>query len=168
VNWTYENSEYVKKLFTGTLISLLTLLSSFDIDAQEVDYPSLKLPRNSINAYIGLFEVNINYERNIIQRPKSHTNIRMGFGKAMFLNAGIGSYVNPSLVHIFGKGNSHLELDLGFKYMIINGIENPSFSDTFISDFFAGYRYEKPNGKFIFRAGNNYPTFINIGIGGKF
>lgn len=158
----------MKKIITGTLITLLTLFLSFNIDAQDVDNPSLKLLRNSINTYVGLIELNINYERNLKQRPKSHTNLRMGFGKAMFFTAGIGSYVNPSLVHIFGKGNSHLELDLGFKYMVTNSIENPNFSESFISDFFAGYRYEKPYGSFIFRAGNNYPTLINIGIGSKF
>jgi hypothetical protein len=52
--------------------------------------------------------------------------------------------------------------------MFTNSITNPGFFETFIPDIFAGYRYEKPSGSFIFRAGNNYPTLINVGLGCKF
>jgi len=92
----------------------------------------------------------------------------MGLGKGMFVDAGEGYYVNPSVVNVFGAGNSHLEIDVGLKIMVTNSIDNPSFSESVIPDLFMGYRYEKPSGDFVFRVGNNYPTFINIGIGCKF
>ena len=136
-------------------------------NTQGVD-SSLKIARNNINTYIGLFDANINYERNIIQRSKSHSNLRVGFGYAMFFTAGEGTYINTSFVHLIGEKNSHLEIDLGLKYMLTNSIEDAGFSDTLIPDIFFGYRYEKPSGGFIFRFGLNYPTILNLGIGYKF
>jgi hypothetical protein len=156
----------MKKFTAGILITLLFF--GMCIDAQEIVNPASILHKNSLNIYIGLFELNINYERNIIQCPKSHTNIRMGFGKILNEFGGEGAFLNPSMVELFGKGNSHLELDLGFKYMVTNSMSDPDFFETFVPDIFAGYRYEKPSGNFVFRAGNNFPTFINIGVGCKF
>ena len=112
--------------------------------------------------YISLCEYNINYERNIMQRPKSYTNLRMGFGLPV-LNFFNGYYLNPSLVHLIGKKNKHFELNLGFKYIV----EKDS-SNSFLPDIYAGYRYEKPSGGIIFRAGVNLFTLFNIGIGFKF
>jgi hypothetical protein len=86
----------------------------------------------------------------------------------MFVTAGDGFYLNPALVHMIGSRNSHLELDLGFKYIV--NYKNPDnhLSLYLIPDVFAGYRYDKPDGDFIFRIGINYPTIINIGVGIKF
>lgn len=64
-------------------------------------------------------DANLNYERNILQLPKSYTNIRLGIGRANFSEfRTLAFYLNPSLVHLIGKRNSHLELNLGFKYPI--------------------------------------------------
>jgi len=157
----------MQKITAGVPVIFLIFFFSY-LKAQEIKNPASEIHRNSLNTYIGLFEYNFNYERNLSHRSKSYTNVRMGFGKGMFIVAGEGIYLNPSMIEFFGKGNSHLELDLGFKYMVTNSITNPSFFETFIPDIFAGYRYEKPSGSFIFRAGNNYPTLVNVGIGYKF
>ncbi len=156
---------------TATLVSFLSLFYCFDIDAQDTINPPVKFLRNGISIYAGVAEFNLNYERNLILRRIFYTNLRMGVGFAMIAAAdqwAEGKYVNPSLVQIFGRGNSHIEIDLGFKYMYVNSISDPSFFQSFIPDLFAGYRYEKPGGELIFRAGNNFPTFINVGIGAKF
>jgi hypothetical protein len=150
------------------LITPLTLLLCICSVAQETNRPAFAAHRNVINAYVGLFELNLNYERNISQRPKSFTSLRLGMGKGMFLTAGEGYYINPAAVNVFGSGNSHLEIDLGGKIMVTNSMENPGFFQTVVPDLFIGYRYEKPAGNFVFRAGNNYPTLFNIGIGCKF
>ncbi len=123
---------------------------------------------NSINMYVGIFDVNLNYERNISQRLKSLSKLRFGFGYGMFLVAGEGYYINGAFVHLFGARNSHLEVNAGVKYMLTNSISNPTLSDQLLPDIFAGYRFEKPTGGFIFRAGLNYPTAINLGVGYKF
>jgi len=136
-------------------------------NGQSVDSSS-KQARNNINAYLGVFDANINYERNIIQSSKSYSNLRAGFGYAMLWTAGEGTYINAAFIHLMGERNSHLEIDLGLKYMVTNSIEDPDFSETVIPDIFVGYRYVKPSGGFVFRFGLNYPTVINLGLGFKF
>jgi hypothetical protein len=123
---------------------------------------------NSIIVNIGLFEYNFNYERNIVQKPKSSDKVRLGLGQGMFLTAGEGTYLNAAFIHLFGGRNSHVEIDLGTKIMLTNSISDPKFSEICIPDIFLGYRYEKASGGFIFRAGFNYPTLINIGVGYRF
>jgi len=44
---------------------------------------------------------------------------------------------------------------------------NPDYSKFFLPDFFAGYHFERADGKRVFRIGMNWPTLINIGIGFK-
>ena len=70
--------------------------------AQEVDNSSTK-DRNNIKVYVGVLEGNINYGRNIIQRRKSYSNLRVGYSHGEFLNAGEGSYINPAFVHLVEK-----------------------------------------------------------------
>jgi hypothetical protein len=152
----------MKKIGARVIIALMPLFSCIVIHAQENIDPFYKLLKNNINSYISLFEFNINYERNIIQLPKSYTNLRFGFG---LINSSFdgGYYYNPVLVHLIGKRNKHLELNLGFKYTIQKGTSN-----SFFPDVYAGYRYEKPTGGLIFRVGINLFTLYNLGIGFKF
>lgn len=126
------------------------------------------LKENNINIYVGVVEWNLNYERNVIQKPKSLSYIRAGFGHGAFLIAGEGYYINAAFVQLFGPGSSHLELNAGVKYMVSNSESNPPFSDQVLPDIFVGYRYQKPSGGIILRYGLNYPTLINVGIGYQF
>jgi hypothetical protein len=158
----------MKKIPVSFLIIIITIFLCLKINGQGKDGLSPKYRRNSINGYIGFAEYNINYERNIFQRPESYTNIRLGFGFGAFVTAGEGSYLNPALVHLIGKKYSFLELDLGFKYITQYEGLDPDYSEFFIPDFFAGYRYERPDGKRVFRVGLNWPTIVNMGIGFKF
>lgn len=151
-----------ERIAPGILITLMTSFLCINIHAQENGNESGKLPVNNINIYISLFEYNINYERKIIQLRKSFTNLRMGFGLVNSSFDG-GYYLNPSLVHLFGGKNNHLELDLGLKYVVQKGSSN-----SFLPDIFAGYRYEKPSGRLILRAGINLYTLYNVGVGIKF
>lgn len=158
--------QQLKYLWKASLVVILLILN-LNGNGQSVDSPS-KQARNNINAYLGVFDANINYERNIIQRSKSYSSLRAGFGYAMLWTAGEGNYINAAFIHLMGERNSHLEIDLGLKYMVTNSIENPDFSETVIPDIFVGYRYEKPSGGFVLRFGLNYPTVINLGLGFKF
>jgi hypothetical protein len=125
--------------------------------------------KNSINLYAGTIymDANLNYERNIFQNPHSYTNIRMGFGRANFSEFRVlAFYLNPSVVHLIGRRNSHLELNLGFKYPISQLPE--TINRILVPDLFVGYRYERPEGWFIFRMGINYPSIFDLGLGFKF
>lgn len=146
---------------------LLLLGSSINAKAQDTLKPVAEA-RNSINVYVGLIEYNINYERNVVRRSKSHSNVRLGFGHGQFYTAGEGKYINPAFVHLMGKKNSFFEFNAGLKCMITNSLTDPKFIETFIPDIFFGYRFEKPVRGIIFRIGFSYPTAINIGIGCRF
>jgi hypothetical protein len=155
----------MKKVVAGILSIFMTTCFCFSVHAQEKDR-SLKLRRNSLNVSFAPFEkYNLNYERNIRQGQQSYTNISIGFGSGAFLNYGDGFYLNSSLVHLTGKRNSHLELNLGFKYIVS---PRRKLSLNLVPDLFAGYRFEKPDGLFIFRIGLYYPNYLNCGIGFKF
>jgi hypothetical protein len=152
----------MERIQKNILITLSAFLLSICAFAQESNNPVRKLPKNNINGYVSLFEYNINYERNIMQRRNSYTNLRAGFGLAAF-NSWEGYYYNAAMVHLIGKKNSHFELNLGLKYVLEEGTAN-----SFMPDLFAGYRYEKPAGGLILRAGIDLFTLWNIGIGFKF
>jgi hypothetical protein len=124
-----------------------------------------QLPKNSFNVYVGLIEVNFNYERNVLQMERAFGNLRLGVGRAGFLQAGEGNYINLAYAHIIGNKKSHIEADIGFKYMVTNSIDDPRFSEELIPDLFIGYRFQNQPRGIIFRAGINYPTIINLGIG---
>ncbi|MCU7549368.1 hypothetical protein OCK74_09600 [Chitinophagaceae bacterium LB-8] len=157
-----------KNLLANYLISLLLVGGSLKARAQDNIEQTTASP-NNINIYVGFVDLNVNYERRILNKQKSSSKIRLGFGSGSFLTAGEGKYINPAFVHLIGKKiNSHLEIDLGFKYMLTNTISDPKFSETFIPDLFLGYRFEKSTTGFVFRLGINYPTLVNAGIGYKF
>jgi hypothetical protein len=154
--------ETMQKTVLSLLIYLISVLLCISVSAQENGNNSGKILKNNVNVYVSLFEYNINYERNIMQRRNSYTNLRAGFGLAAF-NSWEGYYYNAALVHLIGKKNSHFELNLGLKYVLEEGTAN-----SLMPDLFAGYRYEKPSGGLILRAGIDLFTLWNIGIGFKF
>lgn len=78
-------------------LTVVTIVIPEQIIAQETDNRVSDFKHNGINAYIGLIDFNLNYERNIIRRERSLSNIRMGFGYAMFVTASEGFYLNPAL-----------------------------------------------------------------------
>jgi hypothetical protein len=149
------------------LIFLVCFASSLFVKAQDKHQPAAA-GRNSINLYVGLVEYNINYERNIIQKPRSHSNLRLGYGHAGFYTAGEGNYINPVFVHSIGAKNSFFEINAGLKCMITNSLSSPTFLQTFVPDIFLGYRVEERVKGIIFRSGFSYPTVLNIGFGYKF
>ena len=158
-----------KKIVLIVTIILGVSFCCVQIHADDVDDQPIKLKKNSINFYVGsvYMDANLNYERNILQLPKSYTNIRLGIGRANFSEfRTLAFYLNPSLVNLIGRRNSHLELNLGFKYPISQLPE--TINRVLVPDLYAGYRYERPNGLFIFRMGINYPSVFDIGMGLKF
>ena len=157
----------MKKILMSVVILIISVICGIENLGQEKGSSTPEFRRNSINGYIGFVEYNINYERNIFQMPKSYTNLRMGFGYGAFVIAGEGIYLNPAIVHLIGKKHSFLELNLGFKYIVSYDGLDADYSKFLMPDFFAGYHFERPDGKRVFRVGINWPTLINIGIGFK-
>jgi hypothetical protein len=154
------------KLFCTFLLVLSSI--SFYVAAQEYLDPLSKPPRHTVGVYLGFLEYDINYERNIMQCPKSYSNIRLGFGYWTDLQSE-GHYVNSSFVYLTGKQNSHLELNLGFKFIVSGARSGLEGSQNFLlPDIFVGYRYEKPGKGDVYRIGVGYPGLIMVGGGIKF
>jgi len=144
-------------------ITCLVCFSVFSLTAQEKTSPIELKYKNSINAYIGLIELNINYERNILQRPHSYSNIRAGYGYWTNLQLE-GKCLETAFVHVLGRKTSHPEFNLGIKYII----DNAGKDNAVLPLLYAGYRLENPEGRFIFRMGIAFPSIFNLGIGYKF
>ena len=158
----------MKSISKGLVLVVFTIFACTDINAGVKDDQPSGFKPNSINGYFGFVELNINYERTIFYRPKSYTNFRFGIGYGAFATAGEGLYLNPAIVQLIGKKKSFLELDLGIKYIVAYTGMNAEYSEFLLPDFFAGYRYERPDGKRIFRIGISWPTLLNVGTGFKF
>jgi len=159
----------IKKV--GLIVTIIIVVSFYcvHIHADDIDDQPIKYKKNSINFYTGTvyMDVNLNYERNILQFSNSYSNIRLGIGRADFREFRVlAYYLNPAIVHLIGRRNSHLELNLGFKYPISQLPK--TINRIFVPDLFVGYRYEKPDGWFIFRMGINYPSIFDLGFGFKF
>ena len=150
------------KSFKYTLIILLLL--SRNLKAQESTIPDIRNSKNYATGYLGMFEYNLNYERNLFQFHRSYSNIRTGFGQMNNLQAS-GYVYNLTLVHLLGRQSSHLEINIGVKYIKVPANDAQS---TFYPDLFLGYRFEKPDGNFIWRAGLSGLSLINVGAGLKF
>lgn len=145
------------------IISCLILLSTTASMAQEKDNPTEIKYLNSINSYVGLIELNFNYERNILQRTHSYINVRAGYGYWTNLQLE-GKCIEAAFVHVLGRKSSHPEFDLGIKYII----DKAGKENAVVPLLYAGYRFDDPEGRFIFRFGLTFPSIFNIGIGFKF
>ena len=150
------------KLYKKCVLFIIISGISFSLFSQSDNIGLLKPRKNYIGIYVGLIELNISYERNIIQRPKSQSNLRIGVGYLSDLQVE-GRTINATAVQMFGKNNSHLELNLGAKYFFNKTEEN----NFFLPEVYVGYRFDKPDGKYIFRFGVSYPSLLNIGLGIK-
>lgn len=153
----------MKSLKYQILTTCLVCFSALNLIAQEKDNQIELKYQNSINSYIGLIELNFNYERNILQRPKSYTNFRVGYGYWTNLQLE-GNCFEAAVVQVLGRKNSHPEFDLGIKYII----DKAGKDNAVVPLLYAGYRFDNPEGRFIFRFGLTFPSIFNLGIGYKF
>jgi hypothetical protein len=139
-------------------------------NAYEKSDTPLKIARNYLLFTFGFVEIiNAGYERNIFWKRVAQTNIRISYGFINDLQGGAYEYAG-TLVQLFGRRNSHLELNLGLAItQNVKDNMNPS-NVSHLPITYVGYRFEKPDGNFIFRAGFIYPIIyaMELGIGIKF
>ena len=134
-----EYEKYLAELDKNTLDSIL-------------DWHKKDLSKENIyaEAHIGLFtEISLNYERQIYSGGKISWYSRLGGGYGLIIHdifsttegwGGLGA-----ITMLTGKYNNHFELNAGAF------IGNEGY--TFIYPIFnVGYRFQKPDGGFIFRA----------------
>ena len=147
-----------------------------------------RVSKNVVQASAGALVVvgayGINYERLIVQfEDNSLVGLwgKAGVGEwAMYGDNG-GGYQRLMVGLLTGKSKGHLELNFGGARMYNKrGFENYwMYNDPQVAPIKSnylewnpvgslGYRFQKPNGGFLFRTGLGYPEGIFIGLGAAF
>ena len=152
---------------TGSSFSQTNLLESFH------DKP----PKNALFINFGLrpgFKTFMGqYERVIIQRSTFFLNsvgINLGVGSINEweqYKSGVGTTSATNIFTYFGRKATHLDISAGLVYTFPEsikefGIDRP---DTLYPSFTLSFRYQKPLGEFVFRAGIGFPDLIHLSLG---
>lgn len=168
------------KITSRIILCIFAFFLPFSLLAQNEQEVSIKIRPVYFHAFIGIkvaedigigiTNLSVHFERNFFQLPKSNTNYRLGLGILGAGNDDAGYHLNAALVHLIGNKTSRLELNLGLNYFTDFATDNfiIGHEKHFYPDFYAGYRYEKPEGLVFFRAGFSVVTFFNLGLGVKF
>jgi len=134
------------------------------------DAPSTESVKNTVYGSLGgfVFWISLNgyYERIIIENEdkffKTH-RIRVGGGfYGTYEN--YGPYGLVGMTSLTGAKNKHFEVNYGLTML----------GDEFDQIFYfgpagsIGYRYQKPNGIFVFRIGGGFPEAIYLSLGFSF
>lgn len=163
----------------------IAILLSFTSSAQEAEtQPGLK--RNVVYGTLGtivLYAVaNATYERMIIERNNKFISsywVRLSGGTWGAWGPQGGSHYLAGFTALTGSKNSHIELHLGINTMFDKisydeDISNPDFSNPDIkkTEYWditpsgaLGYRFQKPGGHFLFRAGFGFPETAYLSLG---
>ena len=138
----------MKKLFT--ILMLIPVL----LTGQNEPNTKINLPKKNIygELHVGLFSQGVmNYERQIFSGKTVSWYGRLGGGYGGWLepfSADYGWGGLGAITMLTGKKNNHFELNAGG----FLGFED-TYNEAFIFPIFnVGYRYQKPEGGFIFRA----------------
>ena len=176
-------------LFGSTLISermktfglLLILLSSINMvaraqePADSIPFDFSKQNKNAIYADAGFWllggSLNLNYEHILKERKKGYFAIKGTYGRWLFWDAE-GDLFRVTADFVHGAGNHHFEIDLGAILLI----EVDYYSTTRrkwqgalpLPDLFAGYRFQRPEGHLLFKAGIGFPSLLEVGLGAAF
>lgn len=172
-----------------TLITINILLSCSTIFGQEKPNQLIFQNQNAIygtGAIGGLWGTfNLNYERQIgITKSKIFQSYGVRFGGGYWATWGSeGPHFIVTPIFLSGSGNNHFESSIGGTLLYDKssyeiGVSNaeyfgepiPSRTEYMI---FApagtlGYRFQKLNGKFIFRTGVGFPDVVYISFGAAF
>lgn len=178
----------IKEIYKAILLFVLCLIFAFQVMAQThaensqvVDNPH-KITKNNIYAVSGwtvsVIATSIVYERHIMALKNSALNARIGFGAYGFLWGSSGTQYFSTMGFVSGaEKDHHFEGCLGvaalvdtYAYRSRNN-SNSSYYDGYIDWYpaaYIGYRYKKPNGKFLFRTGFGWPDNIGFSLGASF
>lgn len=152
------------------------------------DSNHIGLKKNSVYGSVGLSALyrlaSINYERIIIQRNTGLFKNYLVRGSVGYWTAGPFAVVGVGT--LTGLRNNHLETNVGFAYIFdkqgydigignsgwYDGIYYPEPDKSEYTDYklsgAIGYRYQKPDGNFIFRTGIAYPERVYLSCGLSF
>jgi len=116
----------------------------------------------------------VQYERIIIQHSNSFFNsagIKLGIGLVKEWEQykdGVGNTSSANLFTFFGRKANHLDISAGLFYTFPESIEEfgSEKPETLYPSFTLSYRYQKPLGIFVLRAGIGFPfELIHLSLG---
>lgn len=129
---------------------------------------------HAVYASLGAFMFNIFYERHLMELNNSYLNYRLGYGYWSDWG-GSGNNIYANWQYIIGKQKHHLDIGLGIWYHLDDCCGQAwfmGFDNIYVSDLYplinVSYRFEKPDGGWLFRAGAGSESFINLSIGYAF
>lgn len=154
----------LRKILYSVLLILTGFVTSITCFSQEAGSESVQEKKNFCYVTGGtlafVFDVDINYERQLFTFNKGTINARISYGG--FVNYGDANLeFKAAWVYLFGKNSKNLELNLGFwvlhdgKLSVSNSMNNTRYFAK--NDFYPlvnlGYRYYKPGKPYMFRFG---------------
>lgn len=175
----FKTMKYIYHFF----ILLLFICSTNSIYSQDSVNPSRK------NTFYGTAAVyygvigNLNYERKLKENDNRFINehwLKLSYGAWEEFFGSNGNQYAVSWIGLTGKNNNHLEFSLGlaslydksgYNYLKqeVDNNESSKLSRSnyynFKTSFGVAYRFQKPNGRFIFRSGLGWPEILFISTG---
>ncbi len=156
------------------ILFIALYLIGFGVHAQTDSTRSKESPLNKNSFYLGLgagtefyFTGTFTYERLLWQRKKAvHFAIGANIGYSYYAVWGIGgSVISANLLLLTGANKSHIEISGGANFILNGDLEGygPYKFSTSV-----GYRFQKPEGGFLFRIGTGWPEVGYIGLGHNF
>lgn len=156
------------------LIVIFSLIIFPKVFSQEMSSDVTELKKNSVYVTAGILienmygNVTANYERTLVIFPKSFIQaiqLRAGAGPwVAWMSDGVNFFSIMSL--LMGTGNSHIETGMGVLFTYHPDIKQwaPIVNDKHIAGNI-GYRFQKPGGWFVFRAGLGWPERNYLSLG---
>jgi hypothetical protein len=147
-----------RSLVAGKIVCLGLLSLFLSIHSAAQDTKTTKL--SNINLYVDAgfligAQASINFEKRISSGEKVTWYGRAGIGYAGVIMVGGGPGGLAAITMLTGKGKNHFEANGGIFYVYSDDLSVLPLIDV-------GYRFQKPQGGFIFKA---KAGFLGIGIG---
>ncbi len=156
----------MKKLIFIIFVSLITpaIFAQTDTTGQRI-----KRNKNCVYGTLGTAFVYSNFTGNIERQIKSnpdkffkYTSIRLGGGTwSSWGNEGFNIF--STINWLSGTNSGHFEMGFGLAF-------SPTYDDSyyFLPAAHVGYRFQKPDGLLIFRAGVGVPEALYLSLGACF
>lgn len=155
------------------IILLSVLLGTTSIHAEEEPTSG----NGAIYAHVGTIHVyrtiNLGYESPTLYQFGGRHQFRLlgdiGFWHARLFNVNWGVKSSIGMVYLFGAKASKLEINGGASFHFDEGLKGQllGYMGT-LPKIFLGYRYEKPEGRFFFKAGIGWHEAVQLGCGLRF
>lgn len=146
------------------LITLLSISPFLQISSQEAVPGTITPAYNMVGGYVGMFDLNIHYERVCADGAGYQLNFRLGVGT---YNNGkyAGYYTSPLLVFMAGRNSSHLELNAGLRLISDRQHDYSARNIIVKPEVYLGYRFDNLTQGLYFRVGVSSQTYFNAGLG---